>query len=294
MKGVAALLQDDGVRLCGADITVAGDIPIGGGLSSSASLELATASALLNLAGVEMPAQRIAVLCQQAEHRYAGVNCGIMDQYSVACCAQGEAMMLDCRSLESTPVELPQHLGLLVTNSGANHQLADSGYNDRAEECRQSVELINEVDAEVTSLRDVSMPLLGECAALLGDRLFRRCRHVVSENDRVKAAVAALRSGDINKLGELINASHTSLRDDFAVSCDEVETLVDIANACDGVVGSRMVGGGFGGCVLSVTRADQLQETMNEISEHYGAVIGETPWVHAVSAADPAGEVREP
>lgn len=293
LKGVAALLQEEGIALHGADITITGDIPIGGGLSSSASLELAVASALLDFAGVEMSRQRIAVLCQQAEQRYVGVNCGIMDQYSVACCKQGEAMLLDCRSLESTSVALPKELGMLLTNSGAKHQLTNSGYNDRAAECRQSVELITGIDPGVKSLRDVSISLLGKCESQLGHRLFRRSRHVVSEIHRVTAAVAALRSGDISKLGELVSASHASLRDDFAASCDEVETLVRIADACDGVIGSRMVGGGFGGCVLSVMHADRLEDVSSEISKNYGAVTGKIPWLHAVSAADPAGEVSE-
>lgn len=294
VKGVAALLQEDGVRLCGADITIAGDIPIGGGLSSSASLELASASALLAVAEVEISPQRTAVLCQQAEQRYVGVNCGIMDQYSVACCERAEAMLLDCRSLESKSVALPKHLGLLLTDSGAKHQLTDSGYNRRAEECRQSVERIKTIDPKVTSLRDVSKSLLDECENVLGDRLFRRSRHVVKENGRVTAAVAALRSGDIDKLGQLVSASHASLRDDYSVSCDEIEALVRIADACDGVIGSRMVGGGFGGCVLSIMPADRLDETSREISKQYAAIVGKTPWIHAVSAADPAGEVDEP
>jgi galactokinase len=293
LKGVAAVFIAEGIHLAGADITINGEIPIGSGLSSSASLELAAASALLHIAGVEMPPQRIAVLCQQAEQDYAGVNCGIMDQFSVACCNPGEAMMLDCRSLETTSIALPENLGMLLTNSGAKHQLTNSGYNDRADECRQAVQLIAESEPGVQSLRDVSMSTLVKLEKQLGNCLFKRSRHVVSEIDRVTNAVTALRSGNINKLGEFISASHASLRDDFDVSCDEIETLVGIADACDGVVGSRMVGGGFGGCVLSVMPVDRLDEAISEISKHYAAATGKIPWVHTVSAADPAGEVSE-
>ena len=291
LKGVAALLVEEGIALRGADITISGDIPIGGGLSSSASLELAAASALLAIAEVEISPQKIAVLCQQAEQRYVGVNCGIMDQYSVACCKQGEAMMLDCRSLETTSVALPKNLGMLLTNSGANHQLTNSGYNDRASECQQALELMMKFEPDIQSLRDVSMSSVVKLEEQLGDRLFRRSRHVVSEISRVTDAVATLRSGDITRLGELLSASHASLRDDFDASCDEVETLVRIADACDGVVGSRMVGGGFGGCVLSVMHADRLDETIKEISKNYGAITGKPPWLHTVSPAAPAGEV---
>lgn len=293
LKGVAALLQDEGIRLHGADITIAGDIPIGGGLSSSASLELAAASALLTIADVEMSPQQMAVLCQQAEQRYIGVNCGIMDQYSVACCKYGEAMMLDCRSLETTSVALPKNLGMLLTNSGAKHQLTNSGYNDRADECRQALELIMDCEPNIKSLRDVSMSSVVKLEKQLGERLFRRSRHVVSEIGRVTDAVAALRSSNINKLGELVSASHASLRDDYDASCAEVETLVQIADACDGVVGSRMVGGGFGGCVLSLMDADRLDETSAEISKQYGAITGKTPWLHVVTPAAPTGEVNE-
>jgi galactokinase len=214
-----------------------------------------------------------------------------MDQFSVACCGRGKALMLDCRSLESTPIALPKTLGMLLTNSGVKHQLVDGNYNNRADECRQAVELIAASEPDVQSLRDVSMPSLVKLEKRLGDCLFRRSRHVVSEIGRVSDAAEALQSGDINKLGDLVSASHASLRDDFAVSCDGIETLVEIADACDGVVGSRMVGGGFGGCVLSLMPVDRMNEAINQISINYGAVTGKTPWTHAVSPATPAGEV---
>lgn len=294
LKGVAVHLQEEGIRLNGAEITIDGDIPIGGGLSSSASLELATATALLHISGADLRAERIAELCQRAEHHYAGVNCGIMDQYCVACCKRGEAMLLDCRSLETTSVLIPKQMTLLVTDSGVKHRLPEGGYNSRADECRQAVELLTEVDPGIRSLRDVSMLTLQKSEDFLGAQLFRRSRHVVSENLRVIDAIAALNSGDLDKLGALISASHTSLRDDFEVSCAEVETLVEIADSCDGVSGSRMVGAGFGGCVLSVARTDQLDATISHISKSYGDVIGKKPWIHAVSPTDPAGQVNEP
>jgi galactokinase len=291
LKGVAALLQAEGVRISGADITISGDIPLGSGLSSSASLELATAVALLEISGATMPAENIALLCQQAEHQFAGVQCGIMDQFSVACCNRGEAMLLDCRNLNTTPVPLPDNLGMLLTDSGATHRLTDSGYNDRAAECQQAVELISAVDPEIQSLRDLPPSSLAKYADQLGDTLYRRSRHVVSEIERVTDACVALRASDIDKLGQLISASHASLRDDFEVSCSEIESLVEIADACNGVTGSRMVGGGFGGCVLSVMPANKLEEAADQITAEYGAIIGKTPWVHVVSSADPAGEV---
>ena len=292
LKGVAALLQAEGIRLSGADIKISGDIPLGVGLSSSASLELATAVAMLELSGTTMPPESVALLCQQAEHQFASVQCGIMDQYSVACCKRGEAMLLDCRNLQTTPVPLPKNLGMLLTSSGVKHRLSDGDYNDRAAECRKAVELISAVDPNIRTLRDLSLLSLPGFADQLGDTLYRRSRHVVSEIARVTDACAAMTAGDIDSLGRLISASHASLRDDFEVSCSKVESLVEIADACNGVTGSRMVGGGFGGCVLSVMPIEKLNEAADEISENYGAISGKPPWVHSVSPADPAGEVH--
>ena len=293
LKGVAAQLEEEGIRLRGAEIIIDGDIPIGGGLSSSASLELATARALLHISGAELATERIAELCQHAEQVYAGVNCGIMDQYSIACCKRGEAMLLDCRSLETTSVAIPKQISLLITDSGVKHRLPDGGYNDRADECRQAVALLAKAEPGTHSLRDVSMLSLQKSEDQLGTQLFRRSRHVVSENHRVIEAVAALQSGDLDKLGALISASHASLRDDFEVSCAEIETLVEITDACDGVLGSRMVGAGFGGCVLSVAHTDKIDTAISQISESYGDVIGKQPWIHTVSPTDPAGLVSE-
>jgi galactokinase len=292
VKGVAAQLQEEGIRIRGAEISVDGEIPIGGGLSSSASLEIAIATALLNISDAEMRPERIAELCQRAEQLYAGASCGIMDQFSIACCNRGEAILLDCRSLETTAVAIPKQMSLLVTDCGVKHRLPDGSYNNRADECRQAVDLIAEFQPGVRSLRDISMLSLQKFETRLGDLLFRRSRHVVSEIHRVTEAFSALQTGDLGKLGALVSASHASLRDDFEVSCDEVEALVEIADSCDGVLGSRMVGAGFGGCVLSVTRTDQLESTINEIGNAYGAIIGKAPWIHAVSPTDPAEEVR--
>ena len=291
LKGVSAQLETEGVRLRGANISIDGEIPIGGGLSSSASLELATATALLKISDTELPPEKIAALCQQAEQHYARVNCGIMDQFSVACCKRGEAILLDCRSLETVSIAIPEHLSLVVIDSGVKHRLPDGSYNNRAGECRQAVELIGEIEPGIQSLRDISMLSLQEFEDRLGNGLYRRCRHVVSEIHRVTEAFAALQTGDLVRLGALVSSSHASLRDDFEVSCDEVETLIGITDACDGVLGSRMVGGGFGGCVLSVVHTDQLDKAISQISETYGPLIGKTPWIHTVSPTDPAGEV---
>ncbi len=288
---LAAEIEATGIRLSGADITVYGEIPIGGGLSSSASLELAMATAMLGIAGKSMGREEMARACRRAEQVYGGVNCGIMDQFSVACCERGHAMLLDCRTLATKSVTIPPGIALLLTDSGVKHRLSESGYNNRADQCREAVEILRANDPAIAALRDVTPNMLDACAEKLGDLLLQRCRHVVTEIQRTEDAFSALGSGDIDRLGDLVQHSHASLRDDFDVSCNEIESLVAIADACDGVVGSRMVGAGFGGCVLSVVRREQLANVRRQIAEDYGAVSGATPWMHAVSPAGPAEEV---
>lgn len=291
LKGVAAEIEATGIRLRGADISIYGEIPIGGGLSSSASLELAMATAMLGIAGESMSRQEMARACRRAEQVYGGVNCGIMDQFSVACCERGHAILLDCRTLGTKSVAIPAEIALLLTDSGVKHRLSDSGYNNRADQCRDAVEIMRTMDPTIVALRDVTPHMLEACADQLGDVLLQRSRHVVSEIQRTQDAFSALGSGNIDHLGELVQRSHASLRDDFDVSCDEIESLVAVADACDGVLGSRMVGAGFGGCVLSVVRREKLGDVRRQIAENYGAVGGATPWMHAVSPAGPAAEV---
>ena len=291
VKGVAAELLAYGVELQGATLEIDSDIPIGGGLSSSASLELAVATAMLRIADATVAPDRLAQLCQRAEHAYAGVQCGIMDQYTIACAQKGNAILLDCRSLDVVQVAIPDDVRLIVTDSGVRHHLPDGDYNNRADECAAAVRLLAKVIPGLTTLRDLHADALEEHKKLLGDVLYRRCRHIVTENSRVHRAVEAMDNADLKQLGALLNACHTSLRDDFEISCAEVDVLVDVCNACDGVIGSRMIGGGFGGCVLSLTTADAVDESVAQIARNYGQVLGEEPWVHVVEAADPVREV---
>jgi galactokinase len=293
IKGVAAELQADGIDLQGASIKIDSDIPLGGGLSSSASLELGAATALLAIAGTSLPAPRLAMLCQRAEHRFAGVQCGIMDQFTIACAKKGNAIMLDCRSLDAKQISIPNDARFIVTDSGVRHRLPDGDYNDRADECAAAVSLLAEIVPGLTSLRDLSTDTLEMHKDLLGDVLYRRCRHIVTANARVHLAVDALGDADLALLGSLLDACHISLRDDFQISCDEVNTLVDVANGCEGVLGSRMIGGGFGGCVLSLTTAENDERVAAQIAANYKPILGQDPWVHIVQASDPVREIGE-
>ena len=291
IKGVAALLQLSNIRLQGADFVIDSDIPIGGGLSSSAALEVVFATGFLDIANASMSKAEISQLCQRAEIEYAGVNCGVMDQFAITSCKHGNAVLLDCRSLEAKHVRLPDSICFLITDSGVKHKLPEGEYNQRTEECAIATKLLAEKFSELKALRDLDSRDLEGCRTLLGDTLYRRCRHVVSENQRVLDACTALQCADATKLGELISESHTSLKHDFEVSCDEVDSLVNIADSCDGVLGSRMIGAGFGGCVLSVTEKDKIESAISQISKDYEKVTGCEPWMHIVTATDAAKKI---
>jgi galactokinase len=292
-RGVAVEIEAHGTTLCGADVTVNGNIPIGGGLSSSASFEVGIAVALLDVAGASLPEKKIAQICQLAEIRFAGVNCGIMDQLAIAGCERGKAMLIDCRTLDARHADIPDNARLLVVDSGVRHQLPDSDYNERATECAEAVRVLSSDNIGIGALRDVSIEMLESNKHELGDLLFRRARHIVTENQRVLDAFAALQAADLDALGELISQSHLSLRDDFEISCDPVDRLVEIADACPGTLGSRQIGGGFGGCVLCLTTDEHLDAAREQITVAYSQVSGADPWVHVVEPSDPAGPVTE-
>lgn len=293
-KGVAALLQRNDIALRGVNIVIDSDIPIGGGLSSSAAFEVVVATALLEIASARMPAPQLARLCQQAEIEFVGLHCGVMDQFASACCERGHALLLDCRSFEYEHVPLPETISFLVTDSGVRHALPEGDYNQRAQECGKATEILSQHISRLVSLRDLSLEDLEMHRNTLGDRLYRRSHHVVSENQRVLDATMAVRAADIEKLGKLISTSHRSLRDDFEASCAAVDTLVEIADTCDGVYGSRMIGGGFGGCVLSVVETANTERVMAKIKSEFQSAAGELPWMHIVSPADAASKVSYP
>lgn len=291
VRGIALELEAEGLRLRGADLTIAGEIPIGAGLGSSASVEVAAALALLGVAGERLAPARIAEVCRRAERRHAGVQCGIMDPFSIACGRQGTALCLDCRSLETRFVEIPASVELLVVDSGLEHRLAKGELNQRAEECAAAVRVLSADRPAIRALRDADEAVLEANRAQLGERLHRRGRHVVREIGRVRDAFAALERSDTRALAELIRASHASLRDDFEVSCTELDELVEIADATPGVLASRMVGAGFGGCVLVLCEAGRAAEAGVRIGACYAERLGREPWHHVVRAAAPAGEV---
>ena len=289
--GVIEELRLLGLVTHGFDAVIDGNLNLGAGLSSSAALETATALALQSLFGFEMSRVDVATLCQRVEHRYANVMCGIMDQFASGLGRSGHALLLDCRTLShvNIPANLDEHR-IVIISSEVKRELASSAYNERRAECEEGVKLFRQYDPTIASLRDVTPDLFDAYGDQLSDVVFRRCRHVITENARVLDASAALSAGELVQFGRLMRASHKSLRDDFEVSCDELDCLVDIANGIEGVLGSRMTGAGFGGCTVTLSHKDAL-ETLKAGLLTYTNRFGLNPEVFVLQANLEAGKV---
>lgn len=288
VRGVAAVLAGTGCKLTGADILIASDVPIGSGLSSSAALEVSTALALLGISREQMQRARVALNCQRAENEYTGARCGIMDQFISCFGKSGHALLLDCRTLERELLPLSNKARILVCNTKVKHNLAGGEYNQRRADCEASVVYLRQFLPDIQALRDVTVPQLEEFGQGLPEIRYRRCRHVVSENERVLEAAQALKSEDLKQYGELMYASHRSLRDDYEVSCRELDIMVDVASRLDGVFGARMTGGGFGGCTVNLVREDAVESSRAQIARGYKAATGIDPEIYVCTAAEGA------
>jgi galactokinase len=288
IRGVAATLQRAGNRLAGANLFIHGEVPLGAGLSSSASVEVATALALTSLSEIVLPRLELVKLCQAAEQEFTGTRCGIMDQFVVSFGVAGHALRLDCRSLDYQLVPIPTNLSLVVCNSMVRHELAAGEYNRRRADCETGMKILQGYLPEIQALRDVELAELEKYKYLLPDTVYRRCRHVVTENQRVLAAAEALQS-DAKRFGHLMYLSHASLRDDYEVSCKELDLLVDLASSSTGVYGARMTGGGFGGCTVNLLRADCVDSFKAHIAQKYKEKTGIAADVYACEPAQAAG-----
>jgi len=285
VRGVATKLEQAGYRLKGADLSIRSDVPIGAGLSSSAALEVAAGYALLENSGLEIDRVALARICQHAENEFVGMRCGIMDQF-IACGGRaGHALMLDCRSLEYRLLPLPVDVRLIICDTMVKHKLASSEYNNRRAECEAGVRHFANWRPDVRALRDITLNDLEARGRDLPEVIYKRCRHVVSENARVLKAAEALERGDLETFGRLMAESHRSLRDDYQVSCAELDTLVDLANRVDGVFGARMTGGGFGGCTINLVRADRVAEFMRDVVQGYEQASGVVPDIYVCATA---------
>jgi galactokinase len=272
--GVVWSLALEGVTVSGFSMSLAGDVPVGAGLSSSASLEVATAMALLGHAGKELPLKTVATLCRRTENEFVGAKSGIMDQFVVAGAVAGRAMMLDCRSLEFDLLPLPDEVRVVVCNSMVKHEVATGEYGDRSDEVEAGQAVLRREFPGIELLRDATLADLEACKDKMSAASYARCKHVISENGRVLEAREALLRGDVTRFGELMIEAHASMRDDFAASCPEVDELVEIAVRQPGCFGARITGGGFGGCTVNLVSADKAEAFVEVVRREYKAALG--------------------
>lgn len=273
------------------ELVVEGNIPLGSGLSSSAALEVATACLILKLTDGDMDGREMALLCQRAENEFVGVNCGIMDQFISVLGQAGKTMFLDCRTLDHQFANLPRGTRIVVADSKKPRTLAGSEYNVRRAQCEEAVSILRKHINGIRALRDVSVEDLERHGGKLPDVVRKRARHVVHENERVLQALRALNAGDETEFGNLLNQSHASARDLYEISCDEMNWLQEAAVSVPGCLGSRLMGGGFGGCTVSVVRDEAVDEFRAVVSERYARQTGIEPEISVLNASDGAGQV---
>jgi galactokinase len=290
--GVADKLQSVGKRLKGANLLISGEVPLGAGLSSSAAIEVAVGFALLSQSGCTVSRTELAQLCQKAENEFVGARCGIMDQF-IACHGKASfVLLLDCRSLDFQMARLPAGVQLFICNTMVKHELASGEYNRRRAECEEGVRALSMVLPEIRALRDVTLAQLENHGSLLDPKVYSRCRHVITENDRAQEAIRALYARNLTAFGRLMRESHRSLRDDYEVSCKELDFMVEIASAQPGVIGARMTGGGFGGCTINLVESSAVEVFKNNVAARYLAQTGLKPEIYVSPPADGVQQVE--
>lgn len=275
--GAAFVWQRLGHRLVGCDMLHDCNVPFGGGLSSSAAIEVSTLAALATVAGESIDPIAVALAAQRAEREYVGTNCGIMDQYVAACGRKGKALLIDCNTLDCryVPFDTGEY-SLVIANTNKPHSLIEGKYNERRAETEEGLSLVRRV-LDVGCLADLSVGDLDKCKAVLPEKIFVRVRHVVEECARVNEAAVAMERGDMRRLGELFNRSHASLRDLYEVTGKELDSLAFAAQSHPACIGSRMTGGGFGGCTVSLVRRDCVADFCRDVGERYRLEIGYSP-----------------
>lgn len=290
VQGIAWSLQEAGLQLTGMDAVISGNVPKGSGLSSSAALEVATAHAFIHAAGQQgkLTGPQVAKAAQRAENAFVGVNCGIMDQFISMLGEENNALLIDCRSLEYQLVPFPEEAALVIGNTKASRSLASSAYNQRRKECEDGVARLQQVLPEIQALRDVSSSQLAMHKELLSPVVYRRCHHVVSENERVMQTVAALQRRDLAEVGRLMNASHESLRVDYEVSSDVLNVMVEAMRSAPGCYGARLTGAGFGGCAVALVEPGAEQGVADLIYEKYPKMTNIWPEVYTTRASSGA------
>jgi galactokinase len=286
--GVAWSLAQEGVCADAFSLALEGNVPLGAGLSSSASIEVATAFALLQLAGVSLPLAKIALACQRAENAFVGARSGIMDQFIACAGRQDHALMLDTRSLEYRLLPIPTHVRLIICNSMVKHEHAGGQYNVRREEVEEGTRILHRAFPAIQALRDATVEQLNQCRDQMPENVLRRCRHIITENARVELAAAALDQADLAQFGAWMAEAHRSFRDDFEASCAELDILVDIASKLPGCYGARMTGGGFGGCTVNLVDQSEADRFREQIHARYRLATGIDADIYLCRASDGA------
>ena len=289
--GVAVMLERAGYRLRGADLQIHGEVPVGSGLSSSAAVEVATACALTANSDISIDRRELALICQKAENEFVGARVGIMDQFTSLFGQAQRALLLDCRSLDFKLLPLPDTVNLVICNTMVKHALASSAYNERRAQCEAGVRHLAQFLPNVKALRDVTIEQLVQFGRDLPEVIYRRCRHVITENARVLAAAEALEQDDLHRFGELMAESHASLRDDYEVSSRELDLMVELARQVEGVYGARMTGGGFGGCTVNLVAAEHVEEFKQIVPKAYQRIVLLRPEIYVCEPADGAEEI---
>ena len=292
VEGVARILERRDVNLRGAELLIDSNVPSGAGLSSSAALEISVGLALTEISGSTVDKVQLALVGQAAEHEFAGVKVGVMDQYISALGRKNHALLIDCQSLEAEQIPFStREAAIVICDSKVKHKLAASEYNTRRSECEKGVEILREFLPKITQLRDVSVKDFEEYAAHLPKIIRKRCRHVIMENERTLNAAESLKKSDLTEFGRLMWLSHESLRDDYEVSCRELNLLVEIASQCEGVLGGRMTGGGFGGSTVNLVRRQNVKNFTKRISDEYCRQTNVEPEIYISNPADGAKEL---
>ena len=292
--GVIDQLQLAGHTIEGFDLMFTSDIPIGSGLSSSAALECGFGMALNELFDLKIEKQDLAKIGQVAEHKFAGVKCGIMDQFASCMGKSNHVIQLDCRSLnfEYFPADFKDY-DLVLFDSNVKHNLADSQYNIRRSQCEEGVRAIQKIKPSMHSLRDATLDDLNGVKADIDEVVYRRCKYVIEENIRVQQVCAALQEGDILNVGAIMSQTHEGLKSDYEVSCKELDVLIDIASNCKGHIGGRMMGGGFGGCTINLIERSQVDQVIEQVTEEYKAITGIDTKIYQVKIADGIGSYKK-
>lgn len=293
LLGVIRQFHKGGYDISGFDCVFGGNIPIGAGMSSSAALENGLAYILNQTFSLKIDKNTLIHMAQKAEHEFAGVQCGIMDQFASMFGKENHAVLLDCRSLDY--VYYPVNLGdysLLLIDTHVSHNLAASEYNKRRKECEEGVKILKRIDPSINSLREASLTIISENEDLFPEIVFRRCSYVVKENERVLNAAEFLKNDQQDKFGELLYQTHEGLKNDYEVSCKELDYLVDEAKKSGMVIGARMMGGGFGGCTINLVRSDKINSFKEDIQKKYKRFTGKDPSFYMVKLVNGTGNIN--